>query len=698
MATIGSLSVVISAKTAEFEAAMRKMRDRMAQVEQRFEGLTAVGQEFTAAGAKIAASGAAIGVGLGAAVKSTMDFDKAMSRVKALSGATDADFERLRATAKELGATTAFSASQAAEGMQYLAMAGYETNEIIEAMPGLLSMAAAGQVDLGTTADIASDILSAFGLTADQTARVADVLTKTFTSSNTSLEMLGETMKYVAPVASAAGLSLEEMSAAAGLLGDIGIKASQAGTALRAIILRLIDPPKEAAERLAQLGISITDAEGKMRPMADIIGQVRTALADKTEAEKAAIASTIAGTEASAAFLGLIEAGPEKIRAFTRELENSGGTADRVAKEQLDNLTGQLTILRSGIEGMAIAIGDALVPYISRLAGWIQGLVDRFNALPEPVKKGIAIFAALSAGLAVVGGSMLMFTGLVMQGIAGIAKLGAAFSGVGAIVSKLPAAFAALTPPAGLIIAAVVAFAGLVYLIIKNWEPIKEFFLNLWESVKEIFASTWDAIQSKVNTAWEAIKSTAETVWNAIKEFFKRWGQDLLLIAVGPAGWAVLLAQKLGVTWDDIKTALTNTWNAIKNTAADIWDAIADMVKGAINGIIEMINHFIRAFNRIEIRVPEVEIPLIGTVGGWTIKMPQIPEIPLLARGGIVMEPTLAILGEAGPEAVVPLPGSIRATGDIHLHFTNCKFSSEEEYRRFESWLVRRLDRLGVRR
>src|SRR5699024_5729548 len=173
--------------------------------------------------------------------------------------------------------------------MQYLAMAGYESNEIISAMPGVLNAAAAGQVELGTAADITSNVLSGFGLQASETSRVADVLTKAFTSSNTSMESLGETMKYAAPVAKAAGFSLEETAAAAGILGDSGISASQAGTTLRGVMLRLINPPKQAAEALDALGISVTDSSGKIKPLYKIIEELQKATAGMTDAQKSAI-------------------------------------------------------------------------------------------------------------------------------------------------------------------------------------------------------------------------------------------------------------------------------------------------------------------------------------------------------------------------------------------------------------------------
>jgi len=478
MPEVGAIFVRIGARIDEFEAGMRKVQDRLKQAEQRFEGMRAVGQRFTAVGAKMAATGTAMGVGLGAAVKTAASFESAMSRVKALSGATGDEFDRLRRTAEQLGATTAFSASQAAEGMQFLAMAGYNTNEIIAAMPGLLNAAAAGQVDLGTTADITSNILSGFGLAASETARVADVLTKTFTSSNTTMEMLGITMKYVAPLAKSAGISLEETAAAAGILGNAGIQADQAGTALRGMILRLIDPPKEAAEALAQLGVQTTDASGKMLPLADIIAQVQKATEGMTEAQKTAIATQISGTYAASGFLALLDAGPGVLRSFTDELENAGGTADRIAREQLNNLHGQLTILKSGIEGMAISIGTALTPYISRLAELVQGLVDRFNKLPGPVKQGIAIFTALGAVITIVGGGMLMFAGMIMQGIVAVGTMVTAIGG-------LSGALSFLTGPVGIAIAAIVGLITAGMLLYKNWDKVKYYGLQAWGALKK---------------------------------------------------------------------------------------------------------------------------------------------------------------------------------------------------------------------
>lgn len=322
--------------------------------------------------------------GAGAAViKMGSDFESGMSRVQALTGATETEFKRLEETAMKLGRDTVFSATEASEAMSYLGMAGFKTNDIISAMPGLLNMAAAGQTDLATTADITSNILSGFGIEAEKTGHVADVLTAAFTGSNTSLESLGETMKYVAPVAKSAGFSLEEMAAAAGFLGDAGIQGGQAGTSLRKIILRLADPPKQAAEALSELGIETVDASGKLKSMADISDEFTEATKDMSEAERLSLASRIAGTEASAAFLAIVDRGGDALREFTSELENSGGVAERVANTQIDNLQGQMKLLSSVTETLGITIYKELqepLKEAAKEAGIAVGqLVDAFN-------------------------------------------------------------------------------------------------------------------------------------------------------------------------------------------------------------------------------------------------------------------------------------------------------------------------------
>lgn len=336
---------------------------------------------------------AIVGVGI-AAAKVGADFEQGMSQVEAVSGATKSEMEDLKATAKKLGRTTVFSATEAAGGMEYLAMAGFEAGEIIDALPGVLDAAAAGNVELGQAADITTNVLSGFSMEAENSGHVADVLTKTLTSSKTTMESLGESMKYVAPIAQAAGFSLEEMAAATGVLGDAGIEGGQAGTILRNTILRLTDPPKQAAEALDQLGISVTDASGEMKPFPEIIGELDKATQGMTKAQKTAVISQIAGQRSAGGLLAIMEGGEETLQDFTTELENAGGTAEEVAAKQLDNLKGDVILLKSALEGVGVAINEnfdealrnstqGLTEYISQIASVIEEVDDFEQAMTE---------------------------------------------------------------------------------------------------------------------------------------------------------------------------------------------------------------------------------------------------------------------------------------------------------------------------
>lgn len=329
----------------------------------------------------------AIGAIGAASIKVGSDFEAGMSRVKAISGATGREFEALERTAMELGKTTVFSSTQASQGMQMLATAGFDTNEIIQAMPGLLDAAAAGQVDLATASDITSNVLRGFNIDAEDTGRVADVLTKAFTTSNTTMESLGETMKYVAPVASAAGFSLEEVAAASGILGDKGIVGSQAGTTLRAVMLRLINPPKQAAEALDQLGVSLVDSSGQMKPFYEIIGDLEEATKDMTDAQRTANISQIAGQQAASGLIAIMDEGGDALKEYTKDLENAGGTAEKVANEQLDNLQGDLKLLGSVLETVGIKIYKSfdgpLRQVVQTLTRYIEKIANTINAHEE---------------------------------------------------------------------------------------------------------------------------------------------------------------------------------------------------------------------------------------------------------------------------------------------------------------------------
>jgi TP901 family phage tail tape measure protein len=351
------------------------------------------GAKMQAFGAATAAMGAKLTKGLTlpivgvatAAVIAGADFERSMNKVKAISGATGADFDQLKNQAKELGRTTGFSASQAAEAMSFLAMAGFKTTEILGAMPGTLNLAAAGNLDLARSADIASNILTGYGLEVSQLDHAVDVLAKTFTSSNTDLEQLGEAFKYAGPVAASAGVQFEEAAAAIGLMGNAGIQGSMAGTSLRGAISRLLSPTAQVSGALDKLGISVVDSSGALLPLEDIVRQLGASGATTGDFMQ------IFGQRAGPAMAALVRQGADALVGLTGELENSGGTAQKIADTQLEGFHGALIRLKSAFEAAMIAMAESGL--LERATSLIEGLVDVvanlatfIDKLPKPIK------------------------------------------------------------------------------------------------------------------------------------------------------------------------------------------------------------------------------------------------------------------------------------------------------------------------
>lgn len=341
----------------------------------------------------------AMGAVIAKAVETSATFEQSMAKVKAITGATADEFERLRNQSIQLGATTVFTASQAADAQSYLAMAGFKTNQIIAAMPGVLALAAAGQMDLARTSDIASNILTGFQLEAEESMRVVDVMAKTMTSSNTNIEQLGYAMKYVAPVAASLGISIEETAAAIGKLSDAGIQGEMAGTQLRAMLLRLVRPVGESAEVMEKLNINIKDASGNVLPLTQIVGQLERAFSKLTQAQQAEAASLIAGTEAASGFLTLIKTGSSSLESFTEELRNSGGTAMEIADTQMDTLKGSIEEMKSALESVGITVGDKFAPAIRSVVDAITGVLLGFNNLNPALQSAILTFGTVTIAI-----------------------------------------------------------------------------------------------------------------------------------------------------------------------------------------------------------------------------------------------------------------------------------------------------------
>lgn len=389
--------------TAKFTADTSDVSKKLAALQTQ---MTAMQAKFSSAGQAMMGVGASLSKGLtlpivgvgAAAVVAGASFEKSMNKVKAVSGATGSQFSSMSDTAKELGRTTQFSASQAADGMSFLAMAGFKANEITGAMPGVLNLAAAGQMDLAQSADIASNILTGYGKTAGELDAAVDTLTKTFTSANVDLTMLGESFKYVAPIAKGAGLEFEEVSAAIGLLGNAGIQGSMAGTSLRMVIQKLLSPTGSAASVMERLGINATDTTGNLIPLNEIIGQLSESGATTADMME------IFGARAGPAMAALVSQGQDALINLTDEVSNAGGTAEAVAETQMEGFSGSMLRLKSAFEGAMIAIAESGV--LDALTGALEFGADalsKFTAvwekIPGPVKSVTMVVAGFAAAL-----------------------------------------------------------------------------------------------------------------------------------------------------------------------------------------------------------------------------------------------------------------------------------------------------------
>ena len=545
------------------------------------EKLKTVGDNISNVGTKLLPVTAGV-VGLGtAAVKTAADFDSAMSKVAAVSGATGKDLDALRDKAREMGSKTKFSASEAAEAMNYMAMAGWKTEDMLSGIEGVMNLAAASGEDLATTSDIVTDALTAFGLSAKDSGHFADILAAASSNANTNVSMMGETFKYCAPIAGALRFSAEDTAEAIGLMANAGIKGSQAGTALRTIMNNLSGDVKICGSSIGEVTVATTNADGSMRDLSDILADCRTAFSGLSESEKAAAAESLVGKNAMSGFLALMNAGEADINKLSSAIDNCDGCAAGMAETMNDNLAGQLTILKSQLQELAISFGELLMPAIRTIVGWIQKFVDWLNSMDEGTRKVIVTIALVAAAI----GPVLIIVGKVISAIGTIMTIIPKLAGVINAAKGVIAAFNAVCAanPYVLIIAAIVALVAAFIYLWNNCEEFRQFWIDLWESIKEIAIAVWEALKEFFTAAWEAIKTTAVTIWNAIKDFFTGLWEGIKNIFT--------------TVVNAISTFLTNAWNAIKNTVTTVWNAIKTFFTTVWNGIKNIVTTVVTAIS-----------------------------------------------------------------------------------------------------
>ena len=407
-------------------------------------------------GAVVAGAGA---VFAGLATKTFADFESQMSRVSAITQTTGEDFEMLSKQARELGGTTAFTAKQAAEGMTFLGMAGFETDEIMQSLTGTLNLAAAANIELGRSADIASNILTGFRLEAEETDRVVDVLAKTVSSSNVNMEQLGEAMKFFAPTAAAMGISIEEAAATVGLLGNAGLQGSIATRALSAAMTRLASPTSEMKRTMEDLGVEFFNAQGQFVGMEGLVGNLNDSFKGLTQQQQQAALGTLFGTEAVKQFNILLSAGVDELSAFTTELENAQGTAQEMAETQLDNLKGSVIKLNSAFQETQISLGGLISQALRPMVDALTFLLIKFNELHPGIKNAVFIVGGLTTAAIALGAALAAL--ILVKGtlITVVGTMAGVFTVAGTAVAGFVVAASALLIPLAALGAAFAAIA-----------------------------------------------------------------------------------------------------------------------------------------------------------------------------------------------------------------------------------------------
>lgn len=612
------------------------------------------------------------GVGT-ACVKMAADFEAGMSKVKSISNATEGEMDTLTAKAMEMGAKTKFSSREAADAFSYMAMAGWNVQEMTDGIEGVMYLAGATGEDLAQTSDIVTDAMTAFGMGAEETTRFVNVLAQAANKSNTDVAMLGESFKYVAPVAGAMKYNIEDVSTALGLMANSGIKASQAGTSLRNWISRMADPTKSVSSTMENLGISLTDSAGNMKDFQTILKETRKGFQGLSEAQKSAAAATLAGKHGMSGLLAIVNASESDFQQLSAAMYDAEDACYNMYKVANDNLMGRLEELSGAVETIAISFGNKLLPYIEKGVEWLQGMADAVNNLSEEQMDLIVKIAAFTAAA----GPMVLIIGKMVSGIGTVmmvvGKLGTAIHAAGSLGAVITGA---VTGPVGIAIGVALGLVAAGVLLYKNWDKVKETALHLYEVVKSTFEDlglTSEEIQGKLLPLGEKFSELwvkAQPILTKLAEWFQvclsvRLGQ---IIGVASGLFSYFL-DNITSHISGIMTALDGVitfingvfagdwgmaWDGIVSIFSGAFQSLTTFVKAPLNAIISMINGTISGINNMGIEIPDY-VPVLG---GKDFKI-NIPKIPTLAAGTENWKGGIVQISEKGGE-IVDLPSGSR--------------------------------------
>ena len=442
---------------------------------------------------------------IGYTTKKAVEFEYAMSEVGAISKSSKEDLKKLTEEAKRLGASTKFSASEAAAGMNKFAMAGYDVDKIMSATGSTLALAAAGNTDLALTCDIVSDAMTGLKLSAEETGTFVDIMTATITSSNTDIAMLGETMKYVAPVAGSLGVEFEDLALAAGLMGNAGVKASQAGTSIRSGLSRIIKPTKEVTKAMDKYGITLKKTKDGKLDLSSTIETLRSKMKDLEPVSRSAALAAIFGQEAFSGWAEIVTTTDEDFNKLKNSIANSAGEAERINEIYRNTAQGALTELGSALEGVAINIGNAFIPMMQDVANYLNEVATAFNNLDPALQQNVAKFLLVAAAI----GGVLLVLGMLSPIITGITLV---IQALGVVCGVVAAAFAFICTPVGAVIAAMVALTAVVVLIRDNWGKSMSQMKADCKAAIDNIVSWWKNFVSIVTSPIKAVVNIAKNI------------------------------------------------------------------------------------------------------------------------------------------------------------------------------------------